>query len=118
MTAQQNRSQSETLAALPPPVRRRLRALKNLQLSVTNLEAEFYQEVHALEIKYMRLYYPSFNKVTNQPTHSYRIQSQLLSAHRLFILSNTSLVFVLLNGKKILTLVCREAIFSGCFKNA
>lgn len=71
MTAQQNRSQSETLAALPPPVRRRLRALKNLQLSVTNLEAEFYQEVHALEIKYMRLYYPSFNKRADIVTGRY-----------------------------------------------
>lgn len=50
--------------SLPAPVKRRVKALKNLQLQVTNLEAKFYEEVHLLECKYNKLYYPIHEKVT------------------------------------------------------
>lgn len=38
--------------SLPKPMKRRLKALKKLQLEFTDMEAEFYKEVHALEVKY------------------------------------------------------------------
>ncbi len=49
---------------LPAIVKKRVNALKNLQLQVTNLEAKFYEEVHLLECKYNKLYYPIHEKVT------------------------------------------------------
>ncbi|XP_065201111.1 nucleosome assembly protein 1-like 1 [Planococcus citri] len=54
--------QQETLANLPAPVKKRINALKNLQLEVTNLEAKFYEEVHLLECKYHKLYQPIHEK--------------------------------------------------------
>lgn len=51
---------------LPAPVKKRINALKNLQLDVTNLEAKFYEEVHLLECKYHKLYHPIHEKVNYQ----------------------------------------------------
>jgi len=42
----------QQMEALPKPVKRRIKALKQLQLAVTNIEAEFYKEIHALECAY------------------------------------------------------------------
>lgn len=36
--------------SLPVSVKRRIKALKKLQLQYTDLEADFYKEVHALEV--------------------------------------------------------------------
>jgi len=47
---------------LAPEVRRRILALKKLQLDVTKLEANFYAEMHELEEKYAPLYKPIFEK--------------------------------------------------------
>jgi len=47
---------------LAPEVRRRILALKKLQLDVTKLEAAFYAEMHQLEEKYAPLYKPIFEK--------------------------------------------------------
>lgn len=44
-----------TLQNLPEPVKRRIKALKQLQLVHVNLEAKFYEEVHALECKYNKM---------------------------------------------------------------
>lgn len=41
--------------SLPAPVKRRIKALKQLQLKTTNIEAKFYEEVHALECRYYQL---------------------------------------------------------------
>lgn len=57
--AQQN---IEMLALLPPVVKRRVKALKRLQLDLTNIEAKFFKEVHDLECKYHRLYVPLYEK--------------------------------------------------------
>jgi len=43
---------SAHLATLPYKVRRRVKALKKLQMEATELEAKFFQEVYALECKY------------------------------------------------------------------
>lgn len=43
-------------------MRRRIKALKQLQLQTTNIEAKFYQEVHALECKYYQLCAPIYQK--------------------------------------------------------
>jgi len=47
---------------VPPEVQRRIKALKNIQLNVTKLETQFYEEMHALECKYLPLYQPLFEK--------------------------------------------------------
>ncbi|XP_044735020.1 nucleosome assembly protein 1-like 1-B isoform X2 [Chrysoperla carnea] len=62
LAAIQGRLHSEMLAALPQSVKRRIKALKKIQLESTKLEARFYEEVHALECKYHNLYSPHYEK--------------------------------------------------------
>lgn len=49
--------------SLPKAVKRRVNALKNLQVKSAHIEAKFYEEVHELERKYAALYQPLFDKV-------------------------------------------------------
>lgn len=44
------------------PVKRRIKALKQLQLVTLNMEAKFYEEVHALECKYNTMCAPVYEK--------------------------------------------------------
>eukprot|EP00743_Colponemidia_sp_Colp-15_P000001 GILK01000001.1.p1 GENE.GILK01000001.1~~GILK01000001.1.p1 ORF type:complete len:362 (-),score=115.28 GILK01000001.1:63-1121(-) len=53
-----------TLEALPVPVRRRVRALKDLQAEHSELESKFLEEKKALEKKYELLYQPVYEKRT------------------------------------------------------
>lgn len=46
----------------PPEVRRRIKALKRLQLQTQELEAHFYLEVQQLEAKYQKLYQPLYDR--------------------------------------------------------
>ena len=48
--------------SLPAPVKRRLKALKKLQLESTKVEAKFYQEIHELECRYHEMYAPIYQK--------------------------------------------------------
>lgn len=48
--------------SLPLAVKRRIKALKKLQLQYTDLEAEFYKEVHALEVKYDAMHQALYEK--------------------------------------------------------
>ncbi|KAF5302357.1 hypothetical protein FQA39_LY10396 [Lamprigera yunnana] len=64
LAALQQSHHSEMLANLPPAVKRRIKALKKLQLETTHIEAKFYDEVHMLECKYNKLYSPLFQKRT------------------------------------------------------
>lgn len=64
LAALQGRLHAEMMAALPAPVKRRIKALKKLQLEATNIEAKFFEEVHMLECKYHKLYSPIYEKVT------------------------------------------------------
>jgi len=50
------------ISSLPAPVKRRLKALKKIQLESTKIEAKFYEEVHKLECKYHELYQPLYQK--------------------------------------------------------
>uniref|UniRef100_A0A452V735 Nucleosome assembly protein 1 like 1 n=2 Tax=Ursus TaxID=9639 RepID=A0A452V735_URSMA len=50
------------LSHLPRVVKRRVNALKNLQVKCAQIEAKFYEEVHDLERKYAVLYQPLFDK--------------------------------------------------------
>jgi len=50
------------ISALPAPVKRRLKALKKIQLESTKIEAKFYEEVHKLECKYHEMYLPLYNQ--------------------------------------------------------
>ncbi|XP_028814889.1 nucleosome assembly protein 1-like 4a isoform X2 [Denticeps clupeoides] len=47
---------------LPKAVKRRVNALKRLQVQCAHIEAKFYEEVHDLERKYSALYQPLLNK--------------------------------------------------------
>lgn len=53
---------SDYIQTLPAAVKRRLKALKKLQLETTKVEAEFFKEVHALECKYQPRYQPFYEK--------------------------------------------------------
>ncbi|XP_063979587.1 nucleosome assembly protein 1-like 1 isoform X1 [Diachasmimorpha longicaudata] len=56
LAALQNRfNVGAVMENLPAPVKRRIKALKQLQLLSVNLEAKFYEEVHALECKYHKM---------------------------------------------------------------
>ena len=50
------------ISALPAPVKRRLKALKKIQLEYSKIEAKFYEEVHKLECKYQDMYQPLHEK--------------------------------------------------------
>ena len=52
-----------SLLSLPKAVKRRVDALKQLQVRCAHIEAKFYEEVHDLERKYAALYQPLFDKV-------------------------------------------------------
>uniref|UniRef100_A0A3Q0T069 Nucleosome assembly protein 1-like 4a n=1 Tax=Amphilophus citrinellus TaxID=61819 RepID=A0A3Q0T069_AMPCI len=52
----------ERSVMLPKAVKRRVHALKRLQVQCANIEAKFYEEVHELERKYAALYQPLFDK--------------------------------------------------------
>ncbi|KAK0145100.1 Nucleosome assembly protein 1-like 4 [Merluccius polli] len=47
---------------LPKAVKRRVHALKRLQVQCANIEAKFYEEVHELERKYAAFYQPLYDK--------------------------------------------------------
>ncbi|XP_061101329.1 nucleosome assembly protein 1-like 4 isoform X1 [Conger conger] len=51
-----------TIESLPKSVKRRVNALKQVQVRCAHLEAKFYEEVHELERKYAALYQPLFDK--------------------------------------------------------
>nr|CAA17125.2 nucleosome assembly protein 2 [Takifugu rubripes] len=51
---------------IPKVVKRRVHALKRLQVQCANIEAKFYEEVHELERKYAALYHPLFEKVVSK----------------------------------------------------
>ncbi|KAL4659570.1 nucleosome assembly protein 1-like 1 isoform X1 [Arapaima gigas] len=55
-------SPSGYMESLPKAVKRRVNALKNLQVKCAHIEAQFYEEVHELERKYAALYQPLFDK--------------------------------------------------------
>ncbi|XP_076646517.1 nucleosome assembly protein 1 isoform X2 [Halictus rubicundus] len=50
----------EQMQALPAPVKRRIKALKKLQVLTTDIEAEFYEKVHALECAYHKKCVPHY----------------------------------------------------------
>lgn len=47
---------------MPESVKRRVKALKQLQLKSTHIEAKFYEEVHALECRYFKLCVPIYEQ--------------------------------------------------------
>nr|XP_044996354.1 nucleosome assembly protein 1-like 4 [Jaculus jaculus] len=53
---------SSYIETLPKAVKRRINALKQLQVRCAHIEAKFYEEVHDLERKYAALYQPLFDK--------------------------------------------------------
>jgi nucleosome assembly protein 1-like 1 len=62
LAAMQSQRNAQMLAALPPNVKRRIKALKKLQMEQTNIEAKFFDAVHELECKYHKLYVPLYEK--------------------------------------------------------
>jgi len=64
-------SPSGYIESLPAVVKRRLKALKKIQLEATKIEAKFYEEIHLLECKYHNLYSPLYEKRTAITKGSY-----------------------------------------------
>nr|CAD7460023.1 unnamed protein product [Timema tahoe] len=62
LAAIQGRLHAEMLESLPPSVKRRMKALKKIQLQATHIEARFYEEVHRLECRYHKEYSPLYQK--------------------------------------------------------
>ena len=60
-------------------VKRRIKALKNIQLKATNIEADFYKEVQALECKYHKLYTPLYEQVSRTVLREYSGQNLSLA---------------------------------------
>jgi len=58
----QQRESPNFLLTLPPAVRRRVNALKKLQLDAVTIEAEFYRKVHDLECDYAERFLPLTDK--------------------------------------------------------
>uniref|UniRef100_A0A2S2QC59 Nucleosome assembly protein 1-like 1-B n=1 Tax=Sipha flava TaxID=143950 RepID=A0A2S2QC59_9HEMI len=52
----------DLLPNLPPVVKKRVKALKNLLVSQTDIDVKFYTELHILECKYHKLYADFYNK--------------------------------------------------------
>jgi len=50
------------IQSLPAPVKKRIKALKKIQLEATKIEAQFYEEVHLLECKYHQKFGPLYSK--------------------------------------------------------
>ena len=46
---------SDYIRSLPAPVKRRIKALKNLQKRHMELECNFHKEMHLLEVKYEQM---------------------------------------------------------------
>ena len=67
------------LQSLPAPVKRRLKALKKVQLDATKIEAKFYEEVHKLECKYHEMYKPLYEKRTKITKGKYHINYKITS---------------------------------------
>lgn len=59
------------IQTLPAPVKRRIKALKKLQLEATKIEAKFYEEIHQLECKYLKMYQPLYDQRTKITTGAY-----------------------------------------------
>uniref|UniRef100_A0A0P4WGJ0 Nucleosome assembly protein 1-like 4 n=1 Tax=Scylla olivacea TaxID=85551 RepID=A0A0P4WGJ0_SCYOL len=59
------------ISSLPVAVKRRIKALKKLQLQYTDLEAAFYKEVHALEVKYDKMHQALYEKRRHVVTSEY-----------------------------------------------
>ncbi|XP_068674197.1 nucleosome assembly protein 1-like 1 [Montipora foliosa] len=54
--------QSGYIQSLPKPVKRRIKALKNLQVECAKVEGIFYERVHALECEFAEKFKPLFDK--------------------------------------------------------
>jgi len=50
------------MSRLPAATKKRVHALKNIQVECEKLEAKFYEEAHALEMKYADLFQPIYDK--------------------------------------------------------
>ena len=55
-----NQAAENIMSLLPKQVRNRVKALKNLQLKMVDIETKFYEELHMLECKYSKMYEPLF----------------------------------------------------------
>lgn len=58
---QQNRRPHDYLT-MPEPIKKRVRSLKVMQSEQMDIEAKFFEEVHAIECKYHKLYMPLYEK--------------------------------------------------------
>nr|CAD7449044.1 unnamed protein product [Timema bartmani] len=79
LAAIQGRLHAEMLESLPPSVKRRMKALKKIQLQATHIEARFYEEVHRLECRYHKEYSPLYQKCGLMRANLCPQRSQIIS---------------------------------------
>lgn len=72
------------LFSLPPEVVRRVNALRNLQAEHHKIEASFFEEVHALECRYLNKYQPLYEKVLSYRYFNYAFIFDLFFSYVLF----------------------------------
>jgi hypothetical protein len=70
------------LFSLPADVVRRVNALRNLQVEHHKIEASFFEEVHALECRYLSKYQPLYEKVRTY--YSFSIFSSFYASYLAF----------------------------------
>ena len=71
------------IESLPRVVKRRVNALKNLQVKCAQIEAEFYEEVHDLKRKYAVLYQPLFDKRFEIINAIYELQKKSVNGNQM-----------------------------------
>ena len=71
------------IESLPRVVKRRVNALKNLQVKCAQIEARFYEEVHDLERKYAVLYQPLFDKRFEIINAIYELQKKSVNGNQM-----------------------------------
>ena len=71
------------IESLPRVVKRRVNALKNLQVKCAQIEARFYEEVHDLERKYAVLYQPLFEKRFEIINAIYELQEKNVNGNQM-----------------------------------
>ena len=71
------------IESLPRVVKRRVNALKNLQVKCAQIQAKFYEEVHDLERKCAVLYQPLFDKRFEIINAIYELQKKNVNGNQM-----------------------------------
>ena len=86
---------SDYIRSLPPQVKKRINALKNLQKKHMETEVEFHKEFHMLELKYQE----KMSELTQQVIH--RIHSTPRNRYHVFPELNLNIIRTVFRERKL-----------------